>query len=139
MGHDLRFRDDANRGHPRGIEDPLPQELPVGRSRDLAHDAAEDHVTRVRVVPASTRLELEGQAISEFQEVGLGVILAVVHLIAGVVRNAGGVGQQTAQSDRLPRLGGVWQPGSHGVVELQAFVLHEGHDARRRELFSERA
>ena len=136
--HDIGFGDHANGRHPRGREDPLAQELVVRTPRHARDDDAQQHVAGVGVIPARPRGEFERQRRRYRDQLGVGVILAIVKPIAGVVGDTAAVTEQMTNRDGLPTGRHLGEIVPHRTVERDLAVLDQRQHTGRRELLAQR-
>ena len=138
VGDDVALGDDPRGPHAEGAEDPGPQLVAVEPAGHPPHDGAEEEVPGVAVPPVIARGELDGERSGELHEVVLGIVAAIVERAVGVIRDAGGVGEQVPDGDAVPG-GRAGHVPADGVVEPEPAIPGEHLDERGGELLPDRA
>ena len=119
------------------------------RSRGLLNDQAEHYVADVRVVPLSTRLEIQGlKLFAGLEQVADASIryrsraaecAHVKQRLGGDARQSRGVREQVVDGDLIPRFWPVGQVLTHAIGEHEHSALLQQEDGGRCELLTDRA
>jgi hypothetical protein len=139
-GQFVRTAANGGRGQAQRGQDPLGDELRVGLTAGLLHDAAGEQEAGAAVVPGRARRGPQRRPLDDRD--ALADVRRLGRIQAGrlqPVRNAGGVGQQVMQRDPGPLRRPAGQPAVHRIVQGQAARFGQEQDRRRGDLLAHRA
>src|SRR5206468_2880373 len=103
--NDILLADDPRRIHAERLEDPLSENVTVELSSDAMNDHTEHQISGIAVIPFRSRSEVGRKSEDPLDELILGIVFAIIDVVAPVILQAGSMREQMADRNRLPRIG----------------------------------